>query len=112
MNEKLYLEDEENLGIKVDESYDQVYCRPDTLTDVPFHYCPGCGHSVVHKVLMEVIDELGIQEETIGVAPVGCSKLYLVIHGCKMNSINCFYLIIFEWIDFDSYKNNVNILTR
>ena len=73
MNEKLYLEDEENLGTQVDESYEQVYCRPDTLTDVPFHYCPGCGHSVVHKVLMEVVDELGIQEETIGVAPVGCS---------------------------------------
>ena len=73
MNEKLYLEDEENLGTQVDESYEQVYCKPGTLTDVPFHYCPGCGHSVVHKVLMEVIAELGIQEETIGVAPVGCS---------------------------------------
>ncbi|MCK7517288.1 MAG: thiamine pyrophosphate-dependent enzyme [Ignavibacteriales bacterium] len=55
------------------EGMNMVYCRPDTLTDVPFHYCPGCGHSVVHKVLMEVVDELGIQEETIGVAPVGCS---------------------------------------
>ena len=73
MNEKLYLEDEENLGTQVDESYEQVYCRPDTLTDVPFHYCPGCGHSVVHKVLMEVVEELGIQEEIVGVAPVGCS---------------------------------------
>jgi len=50
-----------------------VYKRPQTLTDTPMHYCPGCGHGVVHKILMEVIDELGIQEETIGVAPVGCS---------------------------------------
>ncbi len=50
-----------------------VYCKPETLTDVPFHYCPGCGHSVVHRVLMEVVQELGIQEQTIGVAPVGCS---------------------------------------
>lgn len=50
-----------------------VFCKPETLTDVPFHYCPGCGHSVVHRVLMEVVQELGIQEQTIGVAPVGCS---------------------------------------
>lgn len=50
-----------------------VYKKPITLTDTKTHYCPGCGHGVVHKILMEVIDELGIQEETIGVAPVGCS---------------------------------------
>ncbi|MGA3286057.1 MAG: thiamine pyrophosphate-dependent enzyme [Bacteroidota bacterium] len=50
-----------------------VYEKPHTLTDTPMHYCPGCSHGVVHKILMEVIDELGIQEETIGVAPVGCS---------------------------------------
>ncbi len=45
----------------------------ETLTDTPFHYCPGCGHSVIHRVLMEVVEELGIQDKTIGVAPVGCS---------------------------------------
>ena len=51
-----------------------VYERPsDTLTATRFHYCPGCGHGVVHRVLMEVIAELGIQEQTVGVAPVGCS---------------------------------------
>jgi len=50
-----------------------VYERPGTLTDTRFHYCPGCGHGVVHRVLMEVVEELGIQEETVGVAPVGCS---------------------------------------
>lgn len=50
-----------------------VYERPKTLTETPFHYCPGCGHSVAHRVLMETIEELGIQEQTIGVAPVGCS---------------------------------------
>ena len=55
------------------EGMDQVYCKPETLTDVPFHYCPGCGHSVVHRVLMEVIQELDIQDKTVGVAPVGCS---------------------------------------
>jgi 2-oxoglutarate ferredoxin oxidoreductase subunit beta len=52
---------------------DLVYEKPDTLTDTPFRYCPGCGHGVVHRVLMEVIDEMGIQEDSIGVAPVGCS---------------------------------------
>lgn len=52
-----------------------VYQRPSTLTDSVMHYCPGCGHSVVHKVLMEVVEEMGIQSEIIGVAPVGCSVL-------------------------------------
>jgi len=50
-----------------------VYAKPKTLTDTPTHYCPGCGHGVVHKILMEVIEEMNIQEETIGVAPVGCA---------------------------------------
>ncbi|HUI66344.1 MAG TPA: thiamine pyrophosphate-dependent enzyme [Bacteroidota bacterium] len=50
-----------------------VYEAPGTLTDTPLHYCPGCGHGVVHRVLMEAIQELNIQESTIGVAPVGCS---------------------------------------
>jgi 2-oxoglutarate ferredoxin oxidoreductase subunit beta len=50
-----------------------VYGKPDTLTETPLHYCPGCGHGVVHRVLMEVIQEEGLQEKTIGVAPVGCS---------------------------------------
>lgn len=52
----------------------QVYDNhPVTMTDTPFHYCPGCSHGVVHKVLMDVVKELGIQEKTVGVAPVGCS---------------------------------------
>ena len=50
-----------------------VYEKPYTLTSTDLHYCPGCGHGVAHKILMEVIQELGIQNETIGVAPVGCS---------------------------------------
>lgn len=50
-----------------------VYIRPDTLTDTPMHYCPGCAHGVVHKILMEVVQEMGIQHDIIGVAPVGCS---------------------------------------
>src|SRR3990172_4099438 len=50
-----------------------VYAKPSTLTETPMHYCPGCSHGVVHRVLMEVINEMGIQDRTIGVAPVGCS---------------------------------------
>ena len=50
-----------------------VYAKPGTLTATRFHYCPGCGHSVVHRLIMEVVEELGITEQTIGVAPVGCS---------------------------------------
>jgi 2-oxoglutarate ferredoxin oxidoreductase subunit beta len=50
-----------------------VYHRPDTLLDVPMHYCPGCAHSLVHKLVMEVVEDLNIQDKTIGVAPVGCS---------------------------------------
>ncbi|HEY4611702.1 MAG TPA: thiamine pyrophosphate-dependent enzyme [Bacteroidota bacterium] len=50
-----------------------VYRRPATLTDTRMHYCPGCGHGVAHKLLMEVVEELGIQDKTVGVAPVGCS---------------------------------------
>ena len=52
-----------------------VYERPETLTDAPFHYCPGCGHGVAHRIIAEAIAELGIQEDVIGVAPVGCSVL-------------------------------------
>lgn len=55
------------------EGLEVVYSKSKTLTDQPTHYCPGCGHGVVHKILMEVVDDLKIQEETIGVAPVGCS---------------------------------------
>lgn len=55
------------------EGYELVYEKPDTFTDVRMHYCPGCGHSTAHKILGEVIQELGIQNNIIGVAPVGCS---------------------------------------
>ena len=55
------------------EGMEKVYEKPGTLTDTPLHYCPGCGHGIVHKILMEVIQELDLQDNTIGVAPVGCS---------------------------------------
>jgi 2-oxoglutarate ferredoxin oxidoreductase subunit beta len=50
-----------------------VYQRPQSLCDVATHYCPGCTHGVAHRLIAEVLDELGIRERTIGVAPVGCA---------------------------------------
>lgn len=52
-----------------------VYKKSSVLTDVPMHYCYGCSHGVVHKLIAEVIEEMGIQSEVVGVAPVGCSVL-------------------------------------
>ncbi len=53
----------------------KVFSLPESMKDVWTHYCPGCGHGVIHRLLGEVIDELGIREKTIGVAPVGCAVI-------------------------------------
>src|SRR3990172_2306894 len=50
-----------------------VYSRPKSLTEVHNHYCPGCTHGIAHRLIAEVLDEMGIRDKTIGVAPVGCS---------------------------------------
>jgi 2-oxoglutarate/2-oxoacid ferredoxin oxidoreductase subunit beta len=50
-----------------------VYQRPESLSDTPTHYCPGCTHGVAHRLVAEVLDEMNLREKTIGVAPVGCS---------------------------------------
>ncbi len=52
-----------------------VYKKTDLMTDNILSYCPGCGHGTTHRIIMEVVDEMGIQGETIGIAPVGCSVL-------------------------------------
>lgn len=52
-----------------------VYQKTKNLTDKPLSYCPGCGHGTVHRIIMEVIEELNLTSETIGMAPVGCSVL-------------------------------------
>lgn len=52
-----------------------VYERPQSLTEVKTHYCPGCTHGIIHRLIAEVLDELGVREQTIGVAPVGCAVL-------------------------------------
>ena len=50
-----------------------VYKRPELMNDVMMHYCPGCSHGVVQKLVAEVVADMGMQEDTIGVAPVGCA---------------------------------------
>ncbi|SFP95937.1 thiamine pyrophosphate-dependent enzyme [Caldicoprobacter faecalis] len=62
----------------------KVFTRPKSLTDKPFHYCPGCTHGIVHRLVAEAIDELGIRERTIGVAPVGCAVFAYEYFNCDM----------------------------
>ncbi|HSN58494.1 MAG TPA: thiamine pyrophosphate-dependent enzyme [Clostridiaceae bacterium] len=61
-----------------------VFERPKALIDVSTHYCPGCTHGIIHRLVAEVIDELGIVDKTIGVAPVGCSVLAYNYFACDM----------------------------
>lgn len=53
----------------------KVFSRPKSLKQTPFHYCPGCGHSILHRIVGEVIDEMDLQEKIIGVPPAGCAVL-------------------------------------
>ncbi len=55
------------------DSANLVYRKTPVMTDLTMHYCPGCSHGVVHKLVAEVIDEMDIQDKTIGIAPVGCA---------------------------------------
>ena len=50
-----------------------VYRKPESLTDIGTHYCPGCTHGISHRLVAEIIDEMGVREDTIGIAPVGCA---------------------------------------
>jgi len=59
-----------------------LFQRPAALADIPTHYCPGCTHGIIHRLVAEVIDELGILENTIGVAPVGCAVLAHQYFNC------------------------------
>ncbi len=65
---------------------EKVFERPKTLRQVATHYCPGCGHGIVHRLVAEVIDELEIREKTVGVAPVGCS------------------VFLYNYVDVDMYE--------
>jgi 2-oxoglutarate ferredoxin oxidoreductase subunit beta len=59
-----------------------VYKRPESLKNTRMHYCPGCGHGIIHKLIASVIDELGIREQSIIVGPVGCSVLIYNYFEC------------------------------
>ena len=61
-----------------------VFEKPKSLTDIPYHYCPGCTHGIVHRLVAEAIDELGIEGRTIGIAPVGCSVMAYDYFACDM----------------------------
>lgn len=61
-----------------------VFEKPKSLTDVPYHYCPGCTHGIVHRLVAEAIDSLGIEGQTIGIAPVGCAVLAYNYFACDM----------------------------
>ncbi|HDZ77259.1 MAG TPA: 2-oxoglutarate oxidoreductase [Candidatus Omnitrophica bacterium] len=54
---------------------EKIYNLPESLIDVSTHYCPGCGHGIVHRIICEVIDELNIRQKIIGVAPIGCAVI-------------------------------------
>ena len=61
-----------------------VFEKPKALTNVPLHYCPGCPHGIIHRLVAEAIDELGIEGKTIGVAPVGCAVMAYDYFACDM----------------------------
>ena len=61
-----------------------VFDKPKSLTDAPLHYCPGCTHGIIHRLVAEAIDELDIEGRTIGVAPVGCAVMAYDYFACDM----------------------------
>ena len=54
---------------------ERIYSHPKSLRNIPTHYCAGCGHGIAHRLIAEVVDELGIREKVIGIAPVGCAVI-------------------------------------
>lgn len=61
-----------------------VFKKTSMLTDVPFHYCPGCTHGIIHRLVAESLEELGVGDKTIGVAPVGCAVFAYNYFNCDM----------------------------
>ncbi|MCR4399768.1 MAG: thiamine pyrophosphate-dependent enzyme [Syntrophomonadaceae bacterium] len=62
----------------------KVLAMPQSLTGARWHYCPGCGHGIIHRLVAESMDELGIRERTIGICPVGCAVLAYDYFNCDM----------------------------
>ncbi len=61
-----------------------VFEKPKALTDAPLHYCPGCTHGIIHRLVAEALDELGVVGKTVGVAPVGCAVMAYDYFACDM----------------------------
>lgn len=61
-----------------------VFEKPHALVDIPLHYCPGCTHGIIHRLIAEVLDELGIEGSTVGVSPVGCTYNNYLYFNCDM----------------------------
>ena len=61
-----------------------VFEKPKALTDAPMHYCPGCTHGIIHRLVAEALEELGVTGQTIGVAPVGCAVFAYNYFNCDM----------------------------
>ncbi len=61
-----------------------VFEKPKSLTDAQLHYCPGCTHGIIHRLVAQAIDKLGIEGKTIGVAPVGCAVMAYNYFACDM----------------------------
>ena len=59
----------------MNESTHAIFTRPQSFQDVVSHYCPGCAHGIIHRLVAEVLDELGLRERTVGISPVGCAVL-------------------------------------
>jgi 2-oxoglutarate ferredoxin oxidoreductase subunit beta len=62
----------------------KVFEKTKMLTDAPFHYCPGCTHGIIHRLVAECIEELGLQDNAVGVAPVGCAVFAYNYFNCDM----------------------------
>ncbi|MBR6939976.1 MAG: hypothetical protein IKH65_04145, partial [Clostridia bacterium] len=61
-----------------------VFEKPKSLTDTPLHYCPGCTHGIIHRLVAQAIDDLGVEGRAIGVAPVGCAVMAYDYFACDM----------------------------
>jgi 2-oxoglutarate ferredoxin oxidoreductase subunit beta len=62
----------------------KIFQKPESLTDKPMHYCPGCTHGIIHRLVAEAMDELNIRQDTIGIAPVGCAVFAYDYFNCDM----------------------------
>ncbi|MEG2188358.1 MAG: thiamine pyrophosphate-dependent enzyme [Christensenella sp.] len=62
----------------------KVFEKTKMFTDVPFHYCPGCTHGIIHRLVAECIEEMGMQDLTVGIAPVGCAVFAYNYFDCDM----------------------------